>query len=1179
MKPDNREYIAPSPEEHGKIVEYLYSENIYQYIDCEIQDADARDRVNNLFRVLLDQKHSSFRDTQDILARKKGERYHSLVSNSIDTVNCILAAFSHKHNINPPIQLYFRHINNRGESKRCNCHLACSQTEQIEYRTKKGIRLDRYSINIVPFEMACCPLTPKQIFCRKLKEKAEDHLRKKLHDQPLNDYMPLKLQSGSYKDNCDRNLLESEDDQYDHNRTWKDIDTKELWNPEGIYILSSDTGSGKTTFLRHLQLEIIEKTDLIPLFFDADMMEQVKLYAHNEALSFKSIAELFTGYLEGTDEYEFLKSYSKDLVFLIDGLDQISSSKINHVRLIDGLKAVLKGKVVVSSRPYAVVEFETDEKLKFLRLKSFDENDKNIYFSDKYARAKEMCKNCLEMLSVPMLAYMVRDLIENGNDDKIATRKDLYKRFVDYIFEEYENYYFERYHHCKTLEMRHVLGEISFLAIAREEPFLQTIPLTFVLCEGYNQFDDILDAGLVQMILSRNDGIEKFFHFSHQSFQEYLAAEYIFRNRNKSHFKQVLKEKWNPKWKEVIKFLAGLNGQSLIEEILSEKDNFIHSKLFLVAELIAEAEVGRVIIERVSIQIEKLLEDPFCGLEAAKSLIYVNKTKAQKVLLEMLEAKDSENQILAIRTIHDMVNVVDERIIGKLIDAVDNKDSAISIWAIKTIGKLNDAVSFAALEKLIDKLGDNKYEFHQMWIIEALKELKSKVDARIVDRVLERLWSANVYEDGVLEVLVALQSKIDGRTVKKIVDKLDDGEPKDCCVAIRFFAKLQSKVDGQVFEKLVGRIEDIESKVRYCAIHAIGSLKYRVDRNTIKKIVGKLDDEDYDVRHAAVKVLGLMQDKVDCNIIETMVDRLKNDDPEVCCFAIEALGHLHDKVDHKIIEMIINKLNVDNSYITFSVISALECLGNKIDIRLVEKIFCDRTDGLYFWAIEMLGNSQGELKGATIEKLVCELENENECIRQSAINTLAKLHDKLDVAVIGKIVDRIEDEDSYVRGAVVMASVLFQNQVDDEIFNKVADKLNSNNPQVRSAAIQILRRLKNIIDYKTIERIVDAVGDSTDHVCLSALCILEELQDRVDSRIVEMLVDKRDRIDDGLQFSFNTCLLRLVKNSSEELVKKLIKMRFEFDYELFKALYQCGRLEFLTDQPLRETSQAKEEYL
>ena len=179
-----------------------------------------------------------------------------------------------------------------------------------------------------------------------------------------------------------------------------------------------------------------------------------------------------------------MKCYQDQLVFLIDGLDQIEGAGTEYKNLVEKLQTVVNDRIILTSRPFAVISNETDGNIQFLRLKEFKQSDIENYFGTKYSRANKLCKLCLEMLSVPMLAYMIRLLIERDMDKSIDNFSQLYKRFVDYIFEDYNHQNLKISEEMK-IKIREVLGEISYKAIANKKPFRQKIPISFI--SGVNQ--------------------------------------------------------------------------------------------------------------------------------------------------------------------------------------------------------------------------------------------------------------------------------------------------------------------------------------------------------------------------------------------------------------------------------------------------------------------------------------------------------------------------------------------------------------------------------------------------------------------------------------------------------------------------------------------------------------------
>ncbi len=828
----NNEYITPSDEEHNKIVNFLIFKDFHKYIINESIDASKRDYIIRLCGILLDQNKTSYKKTQNVIAERLGEADHSKVSNCLDVINQALESFSLDKDINPPIQLFFWHLNDKEEKKLLHCHLACAETKFIEHLTKKGVRKKRYSLNLVPLEKASSCFSPKEIFLNRLEYEAKKQLDLKLSPKDHNDYIELRLEIGKCEDSSEKGSS-LDYGRYDHNRDWSDYDIDAYKdNPEGSYILSSETGSGKTTFLRYLQLEIIRGQRYIPIFIKANEVKQFDLGNSNRDNFLSGVARLFNGYLENRNVKDFLIKYQNEIIFLIDGLDQITGANVSHEELATKIKGMLRNHTILSSRPFAVLEQEKDREWKFLRLKPYDENGKKKYFADKYNRAKVICKNCPETLSVPMLAYMVRDLIENDQDKKIMTRKDLYERYVYYIFEQYKHDNIGK-SVAKPELARRTLRRISFHAIANEkEHFLQAVPFSTLTDKDLREIDEMLKYGVFQIIINRANSAEKCLYFSHQSFQEYLAAEYISQYGNEHLFDKVIAEKWNPKWKEVLRFLMGFKGQITIERILNEKDNPFYSKLFLAAELLSEIKVSLKLKNDITCKLEELLKNTIFFKNAFRHLSYVNEEKAITICFDILESEEWHTKDMLLRnlcSINDSVVIIFKKVIeGRLEDI----NRYVRCLAVKLLGSLpyTGWIDINTLEKIISKLEDKNYNV----IASAL--------SAISDLQKRRKLSSN----HIVDVIEKIRKKL----------KDENGEVRRSAVMCleRFLDPDDLDSNDFIIEDIVDMIEDINSNVQEAATVAIWGLKC-VNIKIIEKIIDKLENKCVIVQFWALSIL------------------------------------------------------------------------------------------------------------------------------------------------------------------------------------------------------------------------------------------------------------------------------------------------------------------------------------
>jgi len=447
-----------------------------------------------------------------------------------------------------------------------------------------------------------------------------------------------------------------------HGRKWKDFDLKKLTSFSRSYILSSPVGTGKTTFLYWLATQLTD-TDTVPVFMPCAEFERINPRAWNELREhLTSFFKFKYGFLE-EDIKDFFDTYFRDgkIFFLFDGLDQIKGDDYTGLVNTIFFKIIARNRVIISSRPSAVIPLESERELPFLRLKPFSSEDIKLYFGDDYEQARSISRFAPDLIRVPMLAFMTKTLIREGKTENIFNRADIYARFIDHII-----YWHEPNRPLVTdaqlIEgVKKALKRISFDALNLKEPQIQKISINLPVIEHLNrEFGISINAltkfGLVNLILETGDVTQHSLFFTHQSFQEFLAAQYI--SEDSERLEAVINEVWSPKWREVIKFLAGIRGQEIVEKIYPQdkEDNVIHSRLFLAAECLAEVREARgELKEEINQKLKELIRiEPF-RLTAIPALGFLGDITSLKSLLWDLDWRVCEAAVEALAKLEDRV--------------------------------------------------------------------------------------------------------------------------------------------------------------------------------------------------------------------------------------------------------------------------------------------------------------------------------------------------------------------------------------------------------------------------------------------------------------------------------------------------------------------------------------------
>jgi hypothetical protein len=220
--------------------------------------------------------------TSEDLRKDFGSGY-SPKSKVKDALNELLMQFSKDHQITPPIQMYFV----SSELHKQIIHFACCRNER-KAKSFGYVSLEELEDTLIKAEQALAGRISRERLdriCEEieprvreiLRKEALENLREKLKPKDENDYMPLELEYGVLdrkKEESQSAYVDNLQEEFAHNRKWKRFGTNELLKAFGIYILSSNVGTGKTMFLRHLQLQLLNKKDRVPIFIRASKIEE-----------------------------------------------------------------------------------------------------------------------------------------------------------------------------------------------------------------------------------------------------------------------------------------------------------------------------------------------------------------------------------------------------------------------------------------------------------------------------------------------------------------------------------------------------------------------------------------------------------------------------------------------------------------------------------------------------------------------------------------------------------------------------------------------------------------------------------------------------------------------------------------------------------------------------------------
>ncbi len=356
-------------------------------------------------------------------------------------------------------------------------------------------------------------------------------------------------------------------------------------------MLDAGSGMGKTTFLKHYLETLLQgsahEVYSLPVYFHfGNLPEGGRFDLFREVVNREIIDVVLLerkdnpdlildeGLLENTVNSLF--NYSK-CQFLLDGFDQLHPQDRFRFFTESFLEdnAFRSNFVLLASRGFNFGSLSTDAVVKReegtafqMAFQKIDLKDSSIYLGDasKNKKVKDLALFTPELLEVPLLLRMIRELSENELLDGLKNRMEIYSAWFRF-----------------KLKSTNLSADESWV----ENCFDQLAEISYkLMTEGQQQRFLDVEQGYEKSILEGKEILLqegsvapwwkdilqqtiRRWEYRHPSFQEYFASRYI---QNSNNWKEMVRENCsNEKWYEVFKILAGgVSGKELFEILIAE---------------------------------------------------------------------------------------------------------------------------------------------------------------------------------------------------------------------------------------------------------------------------------------------------------------------------------------------------------------------------------------------------------------------------------------------------------------------------------------------------------------------------------------------------------------------------------------------------------------------------------
>jgi HEAT repeat protein len=973
---------------------------------------------------------------------------------------------------------------------------------------------------------------------QKIGEQAQAALNQKLHNSP---FIPLNLQVGHLSEESkDATTTSAEGEAYAHHRFWKSFDVKDLLPPDGRYVLSADVGTGKTAFVNWLAAELVRRTRFLPVVMSCRELEQHAPKRCDDVL--EAVAEpLKSAFLPVDLEECFAETKrEKGLVFLFDGLDQIRGRMPSDIielalSLADG------SSVLIASRPSAVIAVEDDHSLTFLRLQPFTQENQRRYFGLQYATARTVCALAPELTEVPMLAFMVRELIKKGTSKKAVTRTELYGQFVHHVLTEHEPNKPLKDIPGLVTKFERVLSKFAFDALAQAEPHMQRVPIELYADEASVPLSELIAFGLVDRIF---DIGEEALFFTHQSFQEFLAAKHAARTPET--IEVVLNERWHPKWAEVIPFIVGLQDEPILENIITGDDNVIYSSLFLAsrcANELIEISAPRVAYLRRRLlkltntyEFYPLLQRPFScyplrirAFQALCGVWHRFNPSDQKWILSSLQSwrpspswlsspdlsdyerlkwgeEEDERDFVGDEGAQEVLEAWGSRNPDKALSALvgwlDDSNTHVRYVALRSIQSFSYRIGSELFSAICKRLTDNDTDVRTA-AADALACACDQIDA---NSLLDLLSDADSLVRNAAAGALCKCLDLDLSSLNTILGKIRGSNFEVSCAAAWVLSHLQQPLDTKIVAELVDWLQQV-SREQHTPLEIVIGPFAQVNADTLRAITQWLDNEDATVRYAAVEAIKSASDRVDTDSLRKLISLVHCENSHVREAAIRALGLLDYRSD--LCRDLIRCLRDENAEVRLAALTSLKSATGHLDTAMLgEVVGClhDEKVPICIAALVVLKLEGARLDTKMLHELVGCLHAESADVRQGALSAIESADGRVDTGIQREIVACLKDEDVGVRRYAMSAINSLSTPYDTESLQVLLGLVQEK--EFFADVVAAVRSRKIQLDPETIRVILGRVLDGDSHVRTDALYALASLTDQVNREALDAILGR-----------------------------------------------------------------------
>jgi HEAT repeat protein/V8-like Glu-specific endopeptidase len=770
--------------------------------------------------------------------------------------------------------------------------------------------------------------------------------------------------------------------------------------------------------------------------------------------------------LYANDVANYLKQHQERILFVLDGLDEVSMEENSLQKgIVDELLKFPHW--IITSRPHATGSIQADSTIENVGFasKTIDLYIQKSFPINTQAVIQKIRQNSLifGLCHIPINLELVCSILKKskGNISSISSMTGLYeeltltlqRRFLDKIGRkdawQYEQGDLEQ--DPQVSPIFHLLESIAWTGMEQRQLFfsfkagkMKEIYYSFPPNQERNLLftQACTSSGFLQSTGDSEQFLQNEYSFLHLTFQEFFSARYLVRllqNKPSEATKLIRGVKFDPRYKVVMWFTAGLlkneggdfeSLNAFFEILDTPKDSVgLYSTLLNVRcleECGSPNQLKHLKLYQQNIQswckiiALSLRENPIVAHLMETFEISPQGCKRFLIphLATCLTNKSKKEEVAIVLNSSSSVTSEDDSLRE---ESLESKclDDEVRVEAIRVLGQIGGADPQSVLPSLIEALKDEKFEVRRN-AATALGQLGHANLELVLPLLIEALKDKKErLTRGYVAQALGLIGQTDPQGVlPSLIETLKDEEGIVRGYVAQALGHIGQADPQGVLPLLTNALKDTDENVRGFAAQALGHIGQADPQSVLPLLTNALKDTDEKVREDVAQALGLIGQADPQDALPLLAEALKDKKGNVRNYAAKALELIGRADPQSVLPLLAEALKDEDWQVRQTATDALGKIGRadpQSVLPLLAKVLKDEDWTIRIHAAGALGKIGHADSQDVLPLLAKALKDEEWLISQDAAEALGQIGQADPQSVLPLLADALKDIDGNVR--------------------------------------------------------------------------------------------------------------------------------------------------------------------